>query len=243
MNSVELYPHNPYLPLKAGESSLANIPLKKPNPWAAQIQSEYLPAHPGGIDNLSDISAGLQREYPNAVTPSQQFSALTKAYDAPGRYQLLTKNKFPVSQGNIQLKDPTPWNAETKWDTAFVPSQESMKSDPQAASAYSQKRQFGVLAHEMRHINAYWNAPGFKSDPGGNGASQEQDLFGNQYDHFPGGYTDRDMANSLKMLELSHSNEVPDSVRTANPWMGLKGHQPTIDDLMQYIGKQPGYKK
>ncbi len=257
MNSVELYPHNPYKPLQSGDASLSSISLKKPNPWAAIAVQRQMPEYiPGKLDdnglppasaqiapdNLESISEDLSAEYPNAKTPKQQWGALTNAYDAPGRYQLLTKDKYPVTQGAISFQDPTPWNPQQKFDTAFVPSQKQMANDPRAAQAYSPERRFGALAHEMRHVNAYWNAPAFRPDPSGSDKTQKQDIWGNQYDHFPGTFTDRDMANALNDLEMSKKYGVPANVRTMNPWMGSKP-KPTIDDLMKYIGTQPGYKK
>lgn len=251
--------------------SLSNIPLKRPDPWAAlatekgfsnnhgarhgvpkvsaegrpleDIHNEGYTLAPLAPDNLTELSRELQAQYPKVKTQGQMWAALADSYAVPGRYQVLTKDKRRATQGRFRFADPSPHTAWSEFDTAFVPTEKQMASDPLAAAEYAPNRRFGVLAHEMRHIIGKKLAPDFMGDPSGNsGLMQEQDAFGNQYDHFPGTYTDRDMLNAFKALRVSQGNAVPDSVRVMNPWMGVRGHQPTKEDLMRFLGEQPGYK-
>lgn len=225
----------------------ADIPMKKPNIWAT-LYGHSDRKHYG--DNLKEISKELSRQYPNAKNEKEMWAVLQDAYGNPPDpktkgygYQLLDKSYAPISQGKLQLRDPTPWNPWSKWNTTFVPTEQQMAEDPRAAEAYAPDRRFGVLAHEMRHLIATQHAPGFHADVrGSDRESQLQDSMGNQIDHFPGGFTDRDMANALKVLRFSQMEPPPDYIRVTNPWMGAK-EKPTIDDLMKYIGQQPGWKR
>ncbi len=247
MNSAELYGK---LPAPSGTPPTA-LPsrVKVPNPWATiyKYAPEMTAPVPGSKqsyvagDNLTNLTEQLKQEFPDAKTPAQQFTAAVNMYGVPGNYQFMRKNKQPVSTYTPQGERPmalSPYIPETGWDTTFFPTAEQMK-DPKTQLNSGPDRSFGALAHEVRHIIQNKNGKEFIPEKN----QQKKDSWGNQMDHLPGTFIDRDETNAMDLLNLSRSNPIPDYVRVGNPWMGPKGHQPTLDDLMHYIGSQPGYKK
>ncbi len=199
---------------KMESNGLNAVPLKKPNPWSAAIVNKYAPAQNYG-DNLRVASGYLEKEFPQAKTRGQRFKTMIDAYQGdPGNYLMMPKEMFA---------GPT--------DPAEAPS-----SFTYGNSVFMDKgakdREFGVIAHEARHaVQSPWFRPKKQQ--------QKTDSFGNQIDHFENGVTDRDMANALNMLELSHSNQVPDDIRAINPWMGPRGHKPTSNDLLEWLTAPP----
>lgn len=241
-SNAELYGVNPPDPDQTGPG-YGDIPLKKANPWAMLAVKNLAPTTVAGGnkdfdygDNLAMIGAGLHRQFPDAETPKQQLDAVMGAYGFKSPYSIADKSSFPG-------KDSRPNLSETVNSTVYIPTAEQLKNSKEASAEFygtaaSGLRPFGVMAHEGRHLIDL--STGFKPDED----QETQDMWGNQLNHLAGGYDDRSMANALRALNLSQqpdSPPIPDDVRTINPWMGKKEH-PTAQDLMQWIGKQPGYK-
>jgi hypothetical protein len=243
--------------LRKGEKSLSDIPLKQPDPWAtlypyapAQLPAQQVKDEKGKKlfktgpvpiygDNLTELSTELQTQYPAAKTQKQKWKTLAEAYGQPGRYQLLTKAKAPITMNGKPYIDGAPDRPWQLADTAFVPTKERMSMDPQAASNYAPERRFGVLAHEMRHIIDERNSPYFHADPRGSQRQQLQDSYGNQLGHFAGDFSDRDMVNAFRVLRMAQeTGRVPRSTKITNPW--IRGSNPKAEDLMGFIGEQPG---
>lgn len=239
---------NPYSKLlKRGD--LSDVPLKQPDPWAGpRLQPAFLRealpgemgsrvrgvkrpmvSHPDFESKSKSLSRELQRQYPTFTDRKKQFELLKKEMGQAGDYRLL-----PVSA----LQEPV--EARSAPDRAFA-----RGTDVYMADSFPQDRQFGTIAHELRHAIANNNGDRDPPNPIGNQAATVFDSFGNQFDHHPFDYEDSDMLRSLRDLRLKQeTGRVPGWALANSPW--LRGGRDGVlqpSDLMEYVGRISAGKK
>lgn len=229
--------------------SYSDVPLKQPDPWAGpRLQPAFLRnalpgemgsmvrgvkrlqvSHPDFESKSKSLSRELEHQYPTFTDKYKRFELLQKEMGIPGKLSL-----HPVSelQGEVAAKS-APDRAFTRDDKVYL------------ADNFPKEREFGTLAHEIRH--------GIHIDSGnqdppnhlGDQPATVFDSFGNQFDHHPYGYEDSDMLRSLKDLRLAQeTGRVPGWALANSPWLrGGKNGVLEPSDLMEHIGRISAGKK
>lgn len=223
--------------------SYSDIPLKEADPWAGpRLQPAFLRdalpgevgsrvignkklqvSHPDFESKSKSLSRELEKRYPTFTDRQKRFDLLQKEMGYPGKFTLHPLSSF---QGKAEAMGAP--------DRAFT-----NETGVYMADKFPKEREFGTLAHELRHAIHIGAGNRDAPNPLGDRAATVFDAFGNQFDHHPYDYEDSNMLRSLKDLRLAQeTGRAPEWAVRVNPW--LRGGSNGIlepRDLMEHIGR------